>query len=44
MNCPICGNTTKVVNTYTKEDCIIRRRECVVCRFKVVTSEKIKKP
>ena len=31
MNCPYCGEATKVMETGTGQDEIIRRRKCLSC-------------
>ena len=42
MNCPFCGNTTlKVTDKRTSSNGIRRRRECLKCRKRFTTHEKV---
>ena len=39
MTCPICCGKAPVYETATDYDCVYRRRRCVVCGHKFVTTE-----
>lgn len=39
MNCPKCGGKTKVVDTGNDDKRVYRRRECVVCKHRIYTTE-----
>lgn len=39
FECRECGGKTKVTNTITKEDCIIRKRMCLRCQRHFFTKE-----
>lgn len=39
MTCPICGAKTKVADTYSDVDMVIRRRKCTECDHMFWTEE-----
>ncbi len=39
MNCPVCGERTKVRDSREDEDCVRRRRECLSCHYVFTTIE-----
>lgn len=39
MNCPLCRGQTIVVDSRLRDDCITRRRECLVCEYRFSTIE-----
>lgn len=39
MNCPVCGGTTKVVDSRTTCESTYRRRECRKCAYRYSTIE-----
>ncbi len=44
MQCPFCGNGTKVVDKRNVEGFVRRRRECLSCEKRFSTHEKIERP
>ena len=40
MLCPECGGGSRVVDTSEPSDCVMRRRECKLCRNRWATAEK----
>lgn len=42
MNCPNCGNRTRVVATITGLTIVIRRRECPCCKKVFISEEYVK--
>lgn len=39
MLCPVCGEQTKVIDSRPEDDCVTRRRECIVCKYRFTTVE-----
>lgn len=39
MNCPVCGENTKVVDSRPDTDNVMRMRKCLVCGYKFKTLE-----
>ena len=39
MDCPNCGNPTKVVDSRPNKDSVTRWRKCTACRFRFKTIE-----
>lgn len=39
MNCPVCHNSTKVIDTRSAGFCVKRRRKCVACGCRFTTEE-----
>ena len=39
MNCPLCGNELRVVDSRPSGSSIRRRRDCDYCRFRTTTYE-----
>ena len=40
MLCPECGGGSRVVDTSEPSDCVMRHRECKLCRNRWATAEK----
>ena len=43
MNCPFCGSATKVTNNRKSPEGIRRRRECLKCKKRFTTYERLSK-
>ena len=39
MNCPVCGEKTKVTDSRPNEDSVRRHRKCLECGYVFVTIE-----
>ena len=39
MTCPNCNSKTKVIDSFTDDDCTERRRQCTVCGYRFSTVE-----
>jgi transcriptional repressor NrdR len=39
MNCPVCNEKTKVIDSQAEEDSIRRRRVCLGCKYRFFTVE-----
>jgi transcriptional regulator NrdR family protein len=39
MNCPMCNEKTKVIDSRVEDDCIRRRRVCLGCSYRFFTVE-----
>lgn len=39
MTCPVCGEPTVVIDTYSYLDCVYRRRKCKACNHRFNTEE-----
>lgn len=39
MLCPVCDGATKIVDSRKDVDCVTRRRECIVCKYRFTTVE-----
>ena len=39
MTCPICGEKTLVIDSASDCECVYRKRKCVKCNYKFITTE-----
>ena len=39
MDCPVCCGGTKVIDSRPEEDCVNRRRKCLLCGYTFGTVE-----